>query len=207
MAPPTLAALADALAAPTELAQTIGVLSAAGHQVQGLTLGAGDRLLLGLHRELTGRDVSVAAPCPACGVLGEVDLGPATLPPPSVVEGPVRPPTYADLTGLPPGEAGSAELVRRCTVAPDAGVTPADLAEVDDSLSGPLVFACPECGAAVECPVDIQPLALRGLVDLLRRYEQEVHLLASAYHWDLATIEALPDGRRRQLARYVEAER
>ena len=207
MAPLALAALAGALAAGTELEQATGVLEAAGHQAAGLTLGAGDRLLLRVHRELTGRAVAVAAACPECGVLGEVELGPDTVPPMSTVDGdhPVRPPTYADLAGLPPGAAGSAELVRRCTVNTGVPVSAEDLADVDDSLSGPLVFACPECGTPVTCPVDVQPLALRGLLGLVRRYDLEVHLLASTYHWDLSTIEALPDERRRTLASYVEA--
>lgn len=209
MTTPTLAALADALAAPTELAQTTGVLAAAGHPAAGLTLGAGDRLLLGLHRELTGHDVAVSARCPACGVLGEVELGPDTLPSLSTVDksSPVRPPTYGDLVGLPTGDAGAAELVRRCTLPGGAGAGAEDLAGVDDSLSGPLVFGCPACDVPVECPVDVQPLALRGLLGLLRRYELEVHLLASTYHWDLDTIEALPDSRRQRLALHVEADR
>jgi len=59
----------------------------------------------------------------------------------------------------------------------------------------------------VTCAVDVQPLALRGLLGLLGRYDLEVHLLASAYHWDLAAIEALPDVRRRRLAKFVEAQR
>jgi hypothetical protein len=33
----------------------------------------------------------------------------------------------------------------------------------------------------------------------------EVHLLARAYHWDLAEIEQLPDERRERLAALVEA--
>jgi hypothetical protein len=203
---PSFVALAAALSAPTELEQAMRVLTAAGHRVAGLTLGAGDRLLLGLHRALTGRDVTVTAACPRCGGLGEVELAADTLPAPSTEAGRLRPPTYPDLVGLPPGAAGAAELVRRCAVSPGEG-TPDDLAAVDDSLCGPLVFACPACGSPVRCPVDAQTLALRGLLELLRRYDREVHLLASAYHWDLATIEALPDDRRTRLARYVEADR
>ncbi|GAB3836881.1 hypothetical protein ACFPIJ_17475 [Dactylosporangium cerinum] len=207
-APPSLPALAAALAAPTELAQAVGVLAAAGVPTAGLTLGGGDRVLLGLHRALTGRDVAIAAACPSCGVLGEVVLTADTLPPPSGVgDGPVRPPTYADLAGLPVGSAGAAELLRRCTVAGRGPATADDLAGVDDSLCGPLVFGCPACAEPVRCAVDAQTLALRGLLDLLRRYDREIHLLAAAYHWDLATIEALPDSRRSRLAAYVEAER
>lgn len=204
MAPLAVAALAGALAAGTELEQATRVLEAAGHPTATLTLGAGDRLLLSLHRELTGRAVTVAASCPACGALGEVELGPDTVPLSSTVDGPVRAPTYADLAGLPSGVDGSAELLRRCTVVPGAPAGVEDLAEVDDSLSGPLVFACPACDTPVTCPVDVQPLALRGLLGLVRRYDLEVHLLASTYHWDLGTIEALPDERRHTLARYVE---
>jgi len=207
-APPPLPALAAALAAPTELAQAAAVLAAAGVPTAGLTLGSGDRVLLRLHRALTGRDVTIAAACAACGVLGEVTLTADTLPSPSALDDrSVRPPTYADLAGLPPGAAGATELLRRCTVAGRGPATADALAAVDDSLCGPLVFACPACAEPVRCAVDAQTLALRGLLDLLRRYDREIHLLASAYHWDLSTIEALPDTRRSRLAGYVEAER
>lgn len=207
-APPALPALAAALAAPTELSQATRVLAAAGLPVAGLTLGAGDRALLALHRAMTGRDVAIAAACPACGVLGEVTLAADAVPQPSTVDdGPVRPPTYTDLTGLPDGAAGTAELLRRCARDGAGPATAEELAAVDDSLCGPLVFACPACDAPVRCAVDAQTLALRGLLELLRRYDREIHLLARAYHWDLATIEALPDQRRSRLAGYVEDER
>jgi predicted RNA-binding Zn-ribbon protein involved in translation (DUF1610 family) len=203
---PTIAALAEALDASTELEQATGVLAAAGAPAAGLTLGAGDRLLLGLHRWFTGRDLEIVVPCPDCGETCEVTLGPDAVPPPAaaVPGAPVRPPTYGDLAGLPAGEPGVAELRRRCTVDVDVAVTAEDVAAVDDSLSGPLLFECPECGAHLQTAVDVQPLALRGLLGVVARYDVEVHRIATAYHWDLATIEALPDRRRARLARLVE---
>jgi hypothetical protein len=205
----TLAALGSA---PDELGQVLALLRAAGvERPESLGLGVGDRRLLELHRALTGRDIEVAVGCAGCGTTSVAVLSRETVPPeaPRVAwlgpGGGLREPTYADLQGLPDdrGEA-EAELLRRCTVGtPAREPGPAELELVDDSLVGPVVLACVECGAALEVAADVEQLALRGLQEHAADVELEIHLLARAYGWSLATIEALPDVRRSRLARFV----
>ena len=65
------------------------------------------------------------------------------------------------------------------------------------------MLACVECGAALEVAADVEQLVLEGCSEHAAEVELEIHLLARAYHWSLATIEALPDVRRSRLARFV----
>jgi len=191
-----------------ELAQATALLEVAGYDAPGTALGAGDRALLDVHRAVTGRDLELTLTCGACGAVSSVLLGPETVPPwepRSVPLGPgsgVREPTYADLAGLPADvDAATGELLRRCTVGtPSRAATAGDIDAVDTTLSGPLVAVCAECDATVESPVDVQRLVLESLVRVLDDADVEVHLLARAYGWDLATIEALPPDRRGRLA-------
>jgi hypothetical protein len=104
----------------------------------------------------------------------------------------VREPTLGDLlvTGNDPDA-----LLRRCAIG-----SIADLGRVEGSLSGPLHAACSGCGAHMEVDVDVVTLVLRALGAVPAELDRDVDALASRYGWDLAVIEALPDGRRRRLA-------
>ncbi len=213
-APPERAVLAALRASGSELEQVSALLTAAGCPAETVTVAEGDRLLLGLHRRLTGRDLELVVSCPACGTASEIRLGPDAVPPvqPRSARcgsgGGLRQPGYADLRALPddPAEA-AAELVRRCTVGrPSVPPVPADLDRIDDSLCGAMVFGCAGCGQAVESTVDVQVLVLDALARLVHAYDAEVHLLARTYHWDLATIEGLPPERRRRLAALIADE-
>ena len=77
------------------------------------------------------------------------------------------------------------------------------LDRVDDSLAGPILLACVECGELLEVAADVELLALAGLQRHALEVEHEIHLLAGAYGWSLDAIEALPDERRRRLAQLV----
>ena len=201
-----LAALEDA---ESEVGQAVALLTAAGvEQAECLSLGEGDRRLLGLCRTVTRSDVEVVAACPACGELSEVQLSADSLPParPRVgLLGPgggVREPTYADLRGLPadPAEAVR-ELLARCVVgSPSRSPRPADIELVDDSLTGPIVIACSDCGAPIAVDIDVERAVLERLRRCAREIDHEVHVLARVYHWSLAEIESLGDARRRNLA-------
>ena len=195
-----------------EVGQALVLLGHAGvEDARSLSLGEGDRRLLELHRRLTGTDVELVAHCGACETASAIVLSPESLPPtvPRVARlgggGGLREPTYADLVDLPANRReGERELLRRCTVGePSREPTADDLALVDDSLAGPLVVRCPGCDAEVEAPLDVQRVVLESLDRELDAIEHEVHLLARAYHWDLAAIEALPDERRSRLASFV----
>ena len=196
---------------PDELSQVLALLRAAGvEEPRALTLGAGDRRLLALHREVTARDVEVSAACPACGTLNA-----ATLAADDLSDGPerwavlrgggLRPPTYGDLDGLPDDEdAAARELLRRCVVGvPERPPSAQELALVDDALTGPLELSCAECGATVLVDVDVQRLVIERLARHRRDLDIEVHLLARAYHWTLGEIESLGDERRSTLAALV----
>jgi hypothetical protein len=197
-----------------ELMQVLAVLRGAGEDApEALTVAAGDRRLLGLHRALTGRDVELLAVCGACGTENELSLASVPEEQPRVAvcgaRGGLRAPTYGDLVALPADEtAAVGELVRRCTVgSPSRAPEPEDLERVDDSLVGPLVSSCVECGAPLEVGLDVERVVLTALSEQRGRIDEEIHLLAAAYHWDLDTIERLPDERRNRLARLVAEDR
>jgi len=199
----------------TELEQVTALLDAIGLDPAATSLGAADRALVALHRELVGRDLQTSVRCVGCGEQSVVALGPDDLPAPSsrtrwFAPGMgLREPTYADLQGLPTDAAeATAELVRRCR-AGTATMTSrvaggSDLAAVDDSLTGPVVLVCPGCGALVEAALDVVPLVLADLVLVADEVDLEIHLLARAYGWDLAVIEALPAARRHRFAELVD---
>lgn len=203
----TLSALRDGA---TELEQAACVLTACGVDPATTTLADGDRLLLAVCAALGGPDLELALQCPLCCDVSAVRLTPDTVPPALArsavlgTGGGLRQPTYRDLMDLPPDETATVALLERCRVGdPARPATAEDLAAVDDSLAGPMVFACAGCGADVEHPVDVQTVALRELLRVLDRYDVDVHLLASAYHWSAADIDALPRERRRRLAALV----
>jgi hypothetical protein len=196
----------------TELRQALALLTASGvDEPEHLPVSSGDRRLLAVHREVVGRHLALTAVCSGCDTVNEIVLAPETIP----AEGPriawlggggVRQPTYGDLLELPdePDDA-QRELLRRCIVGEPARAPAAEALDlVDDSLVGPLLIACAGCSEVVEVPVDVQQAVLESLRRFADSIELEVHLLARAYHWDLGTIEALPDERRERLAALVE---
>lgn len=210
--PTAVAAIAALGSSEDELGQVLALHRAAGvEDPERLTVAAGDRRLLELHRHLTRRDLEVAVTCRACETVNAVELSPATVPadaPRTAWLEPgagVRGPTYADLLGLPadPDEA-EVELLRRCTVgSPRRAAEPADLEQVDDSLTGPILLECVECGQPIAVAADVERLVLVELQRFAYEVEYEIHLVAAAYGWSLETIEALPDERRRRLAQFV----
>jgi hypothetical protein len=207
-----LASLAEC---DSELDQAIAVLEEAGIQDVGtLPISHGDRVLVALAQQVTGRAVELVARCPRCELLNAVSLAPDQLPATtprfaSLGPGGVREPTYGDLLDLPTDSADAvAELVARCTVGePLREPTAADLELVDDTLSGPIDLACAECDQPISVDADVQQVALARLAECARELERDVHLLADAYGWSLAEIEALPDARRRYLATLVSEAR
>jgi hypothetical protein len=207
--------LASLAACDSELDQAIAVLEEAGiEDVGALPISDGDRVLLALAQQVTGRAIELVARCPRCGLLNAVSLAPDQLPastPHFVSLGPggLREPTYTDLLDLPTDPpAAVAELVARCTVGePLRKPTAADLGLVDGTLSGPIDLACAECDQPISIDADVQQVALARLAECARELERDVHVLADAYCWSLAEIEALPDARRRYLATLVSEAR
>jgi hypothetical protein len=154
-----------------------------------------------VHEQVLGVPLEHTVVCDRCGELTTLPLGRADVGehhPRSAWTGlgsGVREPTWADLlvTGNDPDA-----LLRRCAVGTGGSI--ADLGRVEGSLSGPLHAACSGCGAHMEVDVDVVTLVLRALSAVPAELDRDVDALASRYGWDLAVIEALPDGRRRRLA-------
>ncbi len=195
-----------------------------------LPAGAADRCLLAASVALTGAPVEVTAGCAACGCRSTFALTPESVGAHAWVcrvtspgRG-LREPTYADLVGC----AGDrSALLEACRIGLGPGGSPpggdgrgadgaeatgsggdgsgewVDLEAIDASLSGPLRSACVECGADLVLDLDVVTLVLASLARVCADVDREVHLLASAYGWELATIEGLPDHRRQRLAALV----
>jgi hypothetical protein len=214
-APSRLGLLRALEEAGSEFAEAIALLRACG-VADGLPYPVGviDRLLLQAHRAVLHRDLEVVVACPACGVLNALPLGFDDVPayePRSAWCGPgsgLREPTGADLTDLPEDdEAAVAELERRCRIGPATEPRdPAALDRAEQSLSGTVHAACTECGAPVNQLVDVQLLVTAAAAEAVAEVDVEVHLIASRYGWDLATIESLGDGRRARLAALAGSE-
>jgi hypothetical protein len=208
-APSRLALLHAVEEAGSELAEVIALLLACGvADCTAYPVGVIDRLLLRAHRAVLHRDLEVAVACPACQVLNALPLGVDDVPeysPRSAWCGPgigVREPTGADLVDLPDdAEEAALELELRCQIGPAEGeVVPDALDRVDQSLCGTVRVACIECGAQVSEYVDVQHLVTAAIAEAVADVDVEIHLIASRYGWELATIESLPDGRRVRLA-------
>jgi hypothetical protein len=109
------------------------------------------------------------------------------------------------------GVADPEAMVRRLVAvpeAPDPTWTPrieAALSAADPLTDLVLETTCPYCGADNAVPFPLEDSLLAALRRLGERLLEEIHLLASTYHWSEAEILALPAGRRRfYLARIAE---
>lgn len=217
-----LARLAAAFEDGTDLlSQSVAVLRArpdlpelAFHGVDDpadLPIGAADRRLLTAYEELTGGPIEVTAVCGSCRARTTLSLTASSVGRhvwASVRTGDgsgLREPSYADLLACADDPAAILDRCRVGAVAPP-GLAPGtweDLDRAEQSLAGPLRSACAECGEPVTVDADVVAVVLRGLGVVCAEFDREVHLLASTYGWDLPTIEALPDPRRRRLAALV----
>ena len=59
-------------------------------------------------------------------------------------------------------------------------------------------FSCPFCGDQISSAFDIEHFIYEELLTLSPNLEQEIHRLASQYHWELDTILSMPIYRRKQ---------
>jgi hypothetical protein len=211
-----MAALAEALELGVDaLQQAIGVLRAhAASRASGtprakdealpdpaeLPVGVADRLLLAIHEEALGRPLEVTLECDACGELTTLVLSQDAVGehwPRSAWCAPgvgAREPSYLDLAAAR-GDAGA--LLERCSIG--TGATLEDIGRIEGSLCGPLVSSCIECGDPIFDDRDVVPLVLASLAHIGAELDYQVHVLAATYGWDLASIETLPDARRRRL--------
>jgi hypothetical protein len=185
-------------------------------------------LLAALREAVLGQAVLCAFDCPrpGCGERVEAsfrlpDFVAAARPgrPRGVVAAPNRPtwfrfddapgafrlPTAADQCAVL-GQTGAARLLaERCLDPPGmAGAlrTRAEraMAVMAPEVSRPVAGRCPACDAGVRAGLHLPALVMAEFRRAAAGLHEEVHLLASTYHWDEAAILALPRSRRQGYA-------
>jgi hypothetical protein len=117
-----------------------------------------------------------------------------------------RLPSGADQAAILHAEDAMSELTARCLKPHDVPARvrrriESAMEALAPSLRNDLEGLCPECHSTVSAPFDPQHYVLRELRDHGMFLYEEVHLLASHYHWSEPEILALPGPRR---ARYAE---
>jgi hypothetical protein len=168
---------------------------------------------------LTGTCGDCGSPFDACIELADVPVKPAGPGfPYAVADLPtgrvrVRAPTGADqaaISGIDDPLAAVAALARRLVVdGPDdldeAALAAIDAAaqEVSPEAAQALATTCPDCGADNALPFDIAALLAGTLGDPL----DEIHEIASVYHWGEAEILALSPARRRAYLDRIDRDR
>ncbi|TQF68283.1 hypothetical protein FK531_14340 [Rhodococcus spelaei] len=111
-----------------------------------------------------------------------------------------RAPTVADVLTAVGEPDAKAALLQRCV---RGELDPASrrsveraMARVAPTLRADVAGSCPDCGAAVTLDVDVREVCLSELRFDADSVLDEVHLLASTYHWSHRTILGLPSVRR-----------
>jgi hypothetical protein len=95
-------------------------------------------------------------------------------------------------------EVVSGQLRRKAEVA---------MAKLAPSLFGNLDGVCPECGASIRIFFDPQRYVLGELREQAKFVFEEIHLIASQYHWSEKEILSLPRTRRARYAEFVSEAR
>jgi hypothetical protein len=202
-----------------------------------LSEGDRQYLLLRLAAELSGRQRWLSATCRSCGVPLDLDLDLAEVPVSEAgVDYPrcrvdvgshtleLRAPVSSDVAGLRDTDevAAARALLLHCVLEIDGH--PPTAAELDGlpievveridaaldelcpAVATRLTTCCPGCDAALELEFDpVEMLTEPG--DALALLFEEVHVLASRYHWSEKQILALPRERRRLYLRFIDRDR
>ena len=197
-------------------------ISPGGHST---TLFARDDALMRLRMSLLGSQVDAVVQCPGCATEFDLPLDLAALtgsrPAPASVPveaggfvALVRPPTAQDLERIPldmPTEALAEALFLSCvesatrdghpvepTALPPEIRTEASAALSARGMESPSAdMTCGECGHRWQAPLDIAGVLSRDIDTWALRQLDEVHRIASAYHWRESEILALSPARRR----------
>jgi hypothetical protein len=116
-----------------------------------------------------------------------------------------RLPTAGDQCAALGRADGARLLAQRCLDPPDmAGPLRARagraMAVMAPEVSRPVAGRCPACGASVRAGLHVPSLVMTELRRAAAGLHEEVHLIASAYHWDERAILALPRRRRQGYA-------
>jgi hypothetical protein len=100
---------------------------------------------------------------------------------------------------------------RRCdddAVLPDHWLAPlaAALQDADPLTALTIDVQCPGCERMQPVQVDLEPLLIAALRACQAELDQDIHQLATHYHWSEAAIVALPAWRRRRYVARLQAE-
>jgi hypothetical protein len=208
--------------AAVRAALALEIISPADHST---AVFARDDALMRLRMSLLGPQVDAIVRCPGCDTEFDLplDLSALASAAPEAASVPVetdgfvvlvRPPAAQDLEELPtdlPPEAFAAALFLRCVqsathdghpVGPSALPpeirTEAAAALTARGMESPSAdLTCGECGHRWRAPLDIASVLSRDIDTWALRQLDEVHRIASAYHWSEQDILALSPARRR----------
>jgi hypothetical protein len=205
--------------------ERIGTQAADAGCITDLCVADRQYLMVRLAALLEGEQMWLKVGCGHCQALFDVDVRRCDLPVKPAGAGfpqatlringrtiEVRVPTGADqgLIGKRPETEALQQLLQRCIRAVNGEppgedfidkLSEADIAAIDEALDhaspavcSQLLVTCPECGR--EQSAELDHYALGGLND--HDFYDEVHTLASHYHWSEAAILDLPQARRRR---------
>ena len=197
-----------------------------GEDLSGQTLATWEGALLDLRAAVMGPRVEAELACPACGVRVALifpvrDL-PRQAPTPPEAPLPLHDLTAGDLAALEAagllGEAALTFLVTRAAgidvdaaqaalSGPDRDALTAALEVRVAGLSLDLATRCTDCAAPIEAPFDVAAFLDAELQARAARVLDEVHLIATAYHWSEAEILGLTFRRRQDYIARILAER
>lgn len=198
----------------------------AGHSqdtLAALPLAAWEERLLHLRGMLIGPVIEAEADCTACGTGNSLVFSASDLPrepvvPPALDGTALRALRPADLIALEErslqGEPALALLLAAASgmdeadaamrlEGPDRDAVIAALESAASGLGIEIGSACTACGAAMVLPLDVATFVDGELRNRATRLMDEVHLIATAYHWSEDGILSLPFARRQGYLRRI----
>ena len=186
-------------------------------ELAGLPLGQRNRGLFELRSACFGPAMSAWVACPQCGEKLEFELDARSLA--SAAGGPAEPVTFEGETFRLPTSRDLAlaarerdprraalRLLESCRINPSGNTMEwsgeqmeavgEQLAAADPLAETRLSLACSSCGHAWDEALDVAAFLWAEIEVQVRRLFDEVHVLASAYHWPEAAILSLSERRR-----------
>ena len=210
--------LCDAVRDAPPASRAISILAACAAigpgEAAALDVGSFHARMLDLCQARYGDILPARVRCAACGARADLELAMAALRQPPSRGDAVREaggvafrlPCAADLLDLPDDEAAARRtLLARCIVSGPAEMTDEALeavaAAIEDAAPQADVIvavACGACGETTEAMLDPAVFLWQSLARRADALADDVHALATAYHWSETDILALPATRRRR---------
>jgi hypothetical protein len=189
-----------------------------------LTLGERDALLIELREQCFGSAITAVAGCPSCGERVEMQFDAASLRAPAASKDDVftlsgeagtarfRAVNSLDVMALmaEPNADSRRALAERCVIDSPGALTDAQvdaiseaMREADSQAEVSIALVCPACNQAWPALFDIASFFWREIDVWAQRMLDDVHALASAYHWREDDILAMSAWRRQQYLQRV----